>query len=103
MILIYSTFPDLQSAKSAADSLLQERLIACANIQSPSQSMYWWEGKIESTTEITVWFKLPLENKTKTEQRLRELHPYDIPCIIALKPDSANLDYLEWLKGATKT
>ena len=102
MILLYSTFPDLKTAQAIIETLLNERVIACANVFQPSQSFYWWEGKIEKSSEITVWLKLPVENKTKAEQRLRELHPYKIPCMLFLKPESCNADYLAWISEVTK-
>jgi periplasmic divalent cation tolerance protein len=102
VILLYSTFPDLKTAQTTIETLLNERVIACANVHQPSQSYYWWEGKIEQSSEVTVWLKLPVANKTKAEQRLRELHPYEIPCMLFLKPDSCNSDYLAWVTDVTE-
>ena len=78
MKIIYSTFPNMRSAKKICKKMLEEKLCACVNI-FPIKSMYWWKGKIENDNEISVFFKTKKERELKS--RIKKLHPYDVPFI----------------------
>lgn len=99
-ITIYTTNPDLKTAKKIASVLLKKRLIACANF-FPIKSMYWWKDKIENNSEIVSLLKTKKENWTKVKAEIEKIHPYDIPCIERLSVDS-NKSYEEWVKTTTK-
>ena len=96
---IYTTWPDLDTARSAARQLVDERLCGCANILPGAESVYRWEGKVEAETEIVVILKAPAVKSPALKARIAELHPYTTPCILALPiiRDASAPDYLAWL------
>lgn len=97
MIIIYSTFPSLKDGKKIADSLLKEKLIACVNF-FPVESMYHWKGKIEKSKEIAGMMKTKSKNWQKVQARIKELHPYDIPCVIKIEADGS-VEYVRWIES----
>lgn len=99
MMLIYLTCEDKAEAKTIAKTLLEENLIACANIHSPVSSIYKWQGKIEEATEAVVILKTQAENYSKVQTRIEELHSYDCPAIIGIRVDQVNEDCLSWLEN----
>ena len=98
MKLVYMTCPEDQ-AESIVRTLLEERLIACANILPTARSLYWWQGKIEDEPESVVIMKIRDDGADAFLTRARELHPYDVPDLSILDV-AANLpDYLQWVDG----
>ena len=99
-LIMYVTHPSKDVAKSIVDKLLHERLIACANLL-PMESMYWWQGKISKDDEYVTILKTKIELKNRVEQRLAEIHPYDVPCIVSWEV-SANKEYEDWIDAETQ-
>lgn len=99
MILVYITNPDKKTALKVGQYLLEKRLVACVNIFK-IQSLYWWERKIENTDEYVVIAKTIDKNYLKIEKEVRKIHPYTVPCILKIKLDKVNKDYLKWLMSA---
>jgi len=99
MGLLYTTWPDEKVALSTAETLLSEKLIACANVLGASRSVYVWEGEIQHETEVVVLFKTCASHTQRLRDRLIDLHPYDEPCILALTVDahSSAQGFLQWL------
>ncbi|MEY4617064.1 MAG: hypothetical protein RJB66_2024 [Pseudomonadota bacterium] len=102
IIFIYSTFPDLTSARSSARQLTEDKLIACANIFPEMHSTYWWENKIEESTEVVAIFKTKADLFDRCEQALKKSHPYTTPCIVAINIANGNADYLTWITQAVE-
>ncbi|MEO0418518.1 MAG: divalent-cation tolerance protein CutA [Pseudomonadota bacterium] len=100
--LIYSPLPDAQTARDIAGTLLDEGLIACANILGAVESVYLWKGKRESATECVVLFKTTDHKMEQAVKRLGELHPYAVPVIVANVCDSADNNTLIWLAEQTR-
>lgn len=98
--LAYAPFPDRDSARETAGTLLAERLIACANILAPVESVFEWDGRRASEEEVGVLFKTTAAALVALIERLGELHPYDTPAIIGWHCDAGHPATLEWL-GAT--
>jgi periplasmic divalent cation tolerance protein len=98
--LVWCPFPDADSARTAADTLLGERLIACANILGAIESHFLWQGERTSAAETAVLFKTTAQLLTIAVERLGSLHPYDTPAILAWPCDAAHPATLAWL-GAT--
>ncbi len=96
MIVIYTTFPDRESAEKAVKKLLEEKLIACANLRE-HKAFYWWEGKVEESDEVGALLKTKVELWKAVRERLKELHPYTVPAIIRFDVDNVNPEYLNWL------
>jgi periplasmic divalent cation tolerance protein len=100
MILVYITNPTKKEAQKIAKLLLKERLIACANIFE-IESLYWWEGKIETSKEFVLIGKTIEKNYNKIKKKIKEIHPYKIPCILKIKAD-ANSEFLNWVNKEVK-
>ena len=100
LTVLISNFPDEASARDACTRLLEERLIACANLQAPCRSLYRWDGRTQDGTEIPVWVKTSAGCAERARRRLAELHPYDVPEILMLEP-RAHAPYAAWVEGET--
>ena len=97
ILLALSTFPDPEIARRISNQLVSERFAACANIFSSVESIYRWKEKIESGNETFVFFKVSEDRQSAFQNKLRSLHPYDVPEIIFL-PVAGGLDeYLRWV------
>lgn len=97
VLLVFSTFPDDAKAREVARLLIGERLAACANLLPGATSLYVWEGRTEEVTEVLALFKTTRPDYPALEARLRALHPYELPEIIAV-PLAAGLPaYLDWV------
>src|SRR5215467_4253928 len=97
ILLALSTFPDAEIARRISNQLVSERFAACANILPAVESIYRWKEKIESGNETFVFFKVSEDRQSAFQDKLRSLHPYDVPEIIFL-PVACGLDkYLCWV------
>ncbi len=101
-ILVYATVPNIEEAQKIADALVSEHLAACANIFPPIKSLYRWEGKIEQSEEIVVIFKTRAALFSEIEERIKLLHSYSMPCILAIPLASVSEPFLQWLQTETK-
>ncbi|MEO0462547.1 MAG: divalent-cation tolerance protein CutA [Pseudomonadota bacterium] len=95
--LIYTPLPDVETARTIAGHLLDERLIACANILGAMESVFVWNGKRDSARETAVLFKTDDARLDDAVARLGALHPYDTPAIVAWVCDAAHQETLGWL------
>lgn len=96
-LLVLSTFPDVETARRISRQLVEERCAACANLLPAVDSIYWWEGKVERGNETLVFFKTTADRYEALETTLRQLHPYEVPEIIALPLAAGLPEYLEWV------
>lgn len=96
-LLAFSTFPDAETARRIAHTLVSEKLAACANIIPTMNSIYRWKGKIETGDETIVLFKTTQDRFDAFQEKLRSLHPYEVPEIICVKIDKGLPDYLRWV------
>lgn len=92
-----STFPDEETAKKIARELVDNSLVACANILPSITSIYFWKDKVEESAEVLALFKLTANRFDEFQTRLRALHPYDVPEIIRLDIAEGSPDYLRWI------
>lgn len=95
--LFYITCPNTETAEKIGLKLLEEKLIACTNIIPGMRSQYWWQGKIETASEVVLILKGKSSHKKDIEALLKELHPYDNPCFLQLEIKNGSAEYLEWL------
>ncbi|MBC7351340.1 MAG: divalent-cation tolerance protein CutA [Thermogutta sp.] len=100
-VQVFVTFPDRESAARVAQVLVAESLAGCVQIVGPIQSVYRWEGKIESAEEWLCLIKTPTSRYAQLEQRIRQMHSYQVPEIIAVPITAGSSDYLTWLSAAT--
>src|SRR5437870_12325317 len=84
IVLTLGTFHDAATARRISNELVSANLAACANILPPIESIYRWKGKIEQGSETLVLFKLSEDRQSPFQQKLRALHPYEVPEIIFL-------------------
>ncbi|MEX2600813.1 MAG: divalent-cation tolerance protein CutA [Balneolaceae bacterium] len=97
--LVYITTRDREEARSIGMTLVEERLAACVNIIDGMESIYRWEGAIETDSETILIAKTSYHRMEKLTRRVKELHSYDTPCIlsITLTEQEGNEEYLKWL------
>jgi len=97
VLLALSAFPDVETANDIARTLVEEKFAACANIIPAVHSIYRWKGKVEAAGEAIVFFKTIRDRQKAFQDKLRSLHPYEVPEIIYLKIDKGWPDYLRWV------
>lgn len=101
LIFAYATVPDPETAERLARVLIEERLIACANLFPGMTSIYRWEGTIENASEVALILKTRAELWPRLSARFRELHPYQTPCLIEIPVARGLEKYVQWLKDET--
>ena len=97
--LIYVTTPTRDAAVSIARALLDQRLIACANIIPGALSLYRWEGRVVEDGEVILIAKTKTECAPRVIEKIRGLHSFTCPCILALPVTDGNPAFLEWISG----
>ena len=100
-LTVLTNLPDLESARKLAKVLVEKGLVACVNIMSPVQSIYRWKGAIEEAAEVPLFLKTTQDRYAEVEKTIGELHPYEIPEIIALPIIDGLPAYLSWVKEET--
>lgn len=96
-----SNLPDRGSAESLARAVVELRLAACANVMAPCASVYRWQGKVETATEVPVLMKTTRERYAALEAAIKARHPYELPEIIAVPVSAGLLGYLSWVAAET--
>jgi len=99
-LIVFVTASSNDEATSIADALVSDRLAACVNIVSSIQSVYRWEGKITSDQESLMIIKTTEERYSQLERRVKELHSYSTPEVIAIKIETGSEQYLSWLRNS---
>ncbi len=97
ILLALSTFPDAETARKISNQLVAEKLAACANILPSVESIYRWKEKIELGNETLVFFKLSEDGQSAFQEKLRSLHPYEVPEIIFVPVSNGLPEYLGWV------
>ncbi|MGD2066891.1 MAG: divalent-cation tolerance protein CutA [Candidatus Bathyarchaeota archaeon] len=97
-LIVLMTTSNKEEAENIVRALLEDKLIACANIIESVSSFFWWQGKIESEKEALIIIKTNDKLFEKLQKRITALHSYDVPEILALPIVAASQSYLDWLK-----
>jgi periplasmic divalent cation tolerance protein len=97
----YVTVPSREVALALGRTIVEERLAACANVLDGMTSVYWWQGTLEEASEAVLILKTRGELLERLSARIRDLHPYECPCVVALPIAGGNPAYLEWITGET--
>lgn len=99
--MIYTTWPNPETAAEAGRALVEERLAACVNVLPGVFSWFWWDGQVTGETEVVMMIKTTVLRARRLRERVKELHPYDTPAIVALEVDSggSSAEYLDWISG----
>ncbi len=101
--VILVTAPDADCASTIARTLVTERLIACANVVAGVRSIYRWEGAVQEDEEVLLVLKTTTDRCDAVASRVKALHPYDLPEVIALPVDGGSADYLAWVRTESST
>ncbi len=101
-LLVFTTLPSADKAAEVAKLLVEERLAACANLLPAVRSIYHWQGKLHDENEVLVLLKTRAEHLERLKLRILELHPYELPEVLAVPVEAGYQPYLEWLAGETK-
>ena len=97
LIQIVTTTPDEESAQCIARSLVERRLAACVQISGPIESIYRWQGQVETAQEWRCTIKTSGERFEAVASAIRELHSYEVPEILATPIVTGDPDYVRWL------
>lgn len=100
-VVVYITAPNEEEAAKIARTIVEERLAGCANIVKGIRSIYSWQGKIEDESEVLMVVKTRKELFESLSKKVKELHSYTVPEIIALPIIKGSEDYLKWLEEVT--
>ena len=95
------TCPDRACAEAIARACVRERLAACANIGAAIFSVYAWKGAVEEAEEVPLLLKTRAGLFERLSQRLKTLHPYEVPCIVAMEFAAVEPEYARWLEEET--
>ena len=100
-LLVITNCPNEEIANTIALAVIEAKLAVCVNIMPRVQSLYHWQGKVESTTETPLFIKSTAANYAALETAIRERHPYKVPEIIALPVTHGLPEYLNWVVAET--
>ncbi|WP_304083243.1 divalent-cation tolerance protein CutA [Maridesulfovibrio ferrireducens] len=101
IVLVYVTVGDVEEAREIGSELLMRHLAACVNIFDKMESMYWWEGRLESSSETVLLAKTIPSLVEKLTETVKNLHSYDCPCIVAVESKEGNSEFFEWVNSHT--
>ncbi|MFO7602631.1 MAG: divalent-cation tolerance protein CutA [Gammaproteobacteria bacterium] len=101
-LLVYCTCPDDETTSPLAELLVSKQLAACVNIITGIQSVYAWQGKVETSDEALLLIKTTTVAYDELETLLREQHPYELPEIVAVPFSRGLPDYLEWINQSVR-
>ena len=100
---VTTTLPNQAAAERLSATVVADRLAACAQVLGPMSSTYLWNGRVERAQEWYCHMKTTVRRLADLESRIRELHPYDVPEIIALPISHGDDRYLNWIRNSLKT
>lgn len=101
IVVVYVTAPSDAEAAQIAGIVVGERLAACANILPAMRSIYWWQGHVESAEEVALLLKTRAALVETLIERVRDLHSYDCPCVVAMPVVAGNPAFLDWIRSET--
>jgi periplasmic divalent cation tolerance protein len=100
--LLYITASGLDEARKIAKTLVESRLAACANVVGAIESYYWWDGALQEGGEVALIAKTRLDLVEAAIAKVKQIHSYSCPCVIALPIDAGNPGFLAWIDAETR-
>lgn len=99
LVVLYTTWPDPETAEAAGRAAVAAKLAACANILAPMTSIYRWNGELKRETETPMLLKTMSARAAQLRQFILDRHPYTTPCLVALTCDNktSNPDFIRWI------
>lgn len=101
LVVVITNLPNREAALGLAREMIARRLAACVNVLAECTSVYRWQGEIENTTETPVLIKTRAALFPEVETAIRQLHPYELPEIIAVPVSCGSSEYLDWVGSET--
>ena len=98
ILIVLCTFPNPDMARQIGTVLVEAQLAACVNLCPGVRSIYRWQGKVESEEEVLAIIKTTRDCYNALESKLKELHPYETPEIIALPAEKVQAEYARWVQ-----
>lgn len=102
-LIVITNAPDREIALKIARALIERKLAACVNILAECTSIYRWQGKLETATEVPMLIKTRAAIYPDLEAAIKSLHPYELPEIVAVPVERGLPEYLEWVGAETLT
>jgi periplasmic divalent cation tolerance protein len=99
--IVYITAANLEESRKIGKTLVDERLAACVNF-FPIQSIFRWKEKIDEANEFGMIVKTKSTKIKEIEQRVKELHSYEIPCVVSFRMDEGSDDYFKWIEESVE-
>lgn len=96
-VIVYITASNIEEAKDLVEVIVKERLAACANVVERVESVYWWKGKLERDNESLIILKTREDKLDELIKRVRQLHSYENPEIVAVPILKGSAEYLNWI------
>jgi periplasmic divalent cation tolerance protein len=103
VLVVLTTWPDAEKARGAARMLVEEQLAACANLLPQVESIYRWEGNVETAGEVLMILKTTIGRYPQLETRIKALHPYEVPEIVSLRVADGLPAYLRWVEQSCQS
>jgi periplasmic divalent cation tolerance protein len=100
--LVLCTFPDTELARQIGTVLVEKQLAACVNLVTGVESIYRWQGKVETGAEVLAIFKTSAAVYPAFEKELAGLHPYEVPEIVAIEPAAIAASYAAWVLSSVE-
>ncbi len=100
--ILYITAGSREEAVSVGRALVEERLAACANVLPRITSLFWWDGAVQEEGEFALFVKTRRDKVDDIVARVKALHSYDCPCVVALPIAGGNPDFLDWIVKETE-
>jgi periplasmic divalent cation tolerance protein len=97
-VMAFVTAPDIETARKIVRIALEKGLTACANIIPLIESHYWWQEKIESSSEVLIIFKTTIHRQFELRECVLANHPYEVPEFVVLNIDQGSDAYLQWIR-----
>jgi periplasmic divalent cation tolerance protein len=101
VMILLTTFPDSDLASQFGTLVVESQLAACANLLPGVKSIYRWKDAVQVDAEVLLILKTTRSRAEELERVLQEFHPYDVPEVLLLSPESGSEEYMAWVRGAT--
>lgn len=101
-LTVLCTVPNTETGQNIARVVIHEGLAACVNLLPGITSVYRWQGQLQENSEVLLLIKTRQERYAALEARIKELHPYEVPEVVALKIETGLGSYLDWIAESTR-
>lgn len=100
VVSVYAVFADADEAERIGRATVEQRLAACVNILGPVQSIYRWQGAVETAGEVAAIFKTSDDRADALVARIADMHSYDVPCVVTWPIDKILAAYADWVEDS---